>query len=186
MGDAFTPMEIQPPGMASPLPSFVLARASEALRGLLRNAGRIRGPGQPGRLLAALLTCVDERLNPEAIFGVGPASLYTVRLAGHVVTPEVVSSLEIAVDRGCPFILVLGHTDCRAVQLERQGTGDHFPIIQPIRWATRGLPLHASLEEAVEANVRFSVAALRARLQVPTEGGIYDLFTGRVSVLDVP
>ncbi|HEV3026419.1 MAG TPA: carbonic anhydrase [Planctomycetota bacterium] len=140
--------------------------------------------GVPRRPSAALLTCVDERVVPEAIFGCAPGGLYSVRLAGHVVTPEVVSSLEIAVGLGCRLVIVLGHTDCSAVRLEREHTGDHFAIVQRIRWATRGLPWRASLDEAIEANVRASVAELRDRLRVRIVGGVYDLATGQVRSLE--
>jgi carbonic anhydrase len=179
-------MELPRTGRGAAVPGRSRVRASEALHGLLQKAGRTRGPGTVRRPTAALLTCVDERVVPEAIFGCDPGSLYAVRLAGNIVIPEVVSSLEIALGLGCPLVLVLGHTDCSAVRLEREGTCDHFPITQHIRRATRPLPLHAGLEEAIEANVLHSVWELRSRLGVSVEGGIYDVVTGRVRMLTRP
>src|SRR5580765_6058738 len=154
-----------------------LARMLEGLRGR---------KGEPGtrRPAAAILTCVDERIAPELIFGCGAGTLYTVRLAGHVVTPEVVASLEIALELGCPLVLVLGHTDCSAVRLEREHRGDPFAILQHIRWAIRSLPWGASLEDAIAENVRHAVEELRTRLRVRVEGGIYDVCSGRVRLLE--
>jgi len=129
-----------------------------------------RAPDGTRRPAAAVLTCVDERVVPEAALGCGQGRLYCVRLAGHVVTGEVVGSLEIALGLGCGLVFVLGHTDCGAVRLERERTGDCFSIVQHIRWAVRMLPWEADLGQAVEANVRHSVAELRYRLQARIEG----------------
>ncbi len=149
-----------------------------------RAAGRPTGREGSRQPSAAILTCVDERVVPEAILGCKPGRLYCVRLAGHVVTPEVVSSLEIALGLGCRLVFVLGHTDCGAVRLERERASDHFPIVQPIRWATRSIPFGAGLDEAIEANVREVVTVLRPRLRARVEGGVYDLAGGRLRVLE--
>ena len=154
-----------------------LARVLEGLRGRTAPPG-IRCPA------AAILTCVDERVVPELIFDCGAGTLYTVRLAGHVVTPEVVASLEISLELGCPLVLVLGHTDCSAVRLEREHRGSPFAILQLVRWAIRSLPWGATLEDAIEENVRHAVSELRDRLRVRVEGGIYGLATGRVRLLE--
>ena len=158
------------------------SREETVLGGIQRRASQ--PPGSSRRPAAAILTCVDERVVPESIFGSKPGSLYTVRLAGHVVTPEVVSSLEIALGLRCPLVFVLGHTDCSGVRLERERVGDHTAIVQHIRWATRGPSFTAGLDEAIEANVRHSVTELRGRLRTRGEGGILNLSTSRVSVLD--
>ena len=152
---------------------------------VLQRGTALRRESEPSRRpTAALLTCVDERIVPERIFGCAPGSLYCVRLAGHVVTPEVVSSLEIGLGLGCGLVLVLGHTDCGAVRLERQGASDPFSILHHIRVATRWLPRTAGLEEAIEANVIQSMRELRGRLRARVEGGIYDVVTGQVRMLE--
>jgi carbonic anhydrase len=155
----------------------------ELLKELRRGNGQARGIEGTRHPSAALLTCVDERIVPEMIFGCRPGSLYCVRLAGHVVTPEVVSSLEIGVELGCRLVFVLGHTDCGAVRIEREKPGNQFAITQHIRRATWSLSLNAGLDEAIEANVRHAVAELRYRLRARIEGGIVDVKTGQVTVL---
>lgn len=154
-----------------------LARELERLRGRQATPG-LRRPA------VAILTCVDERIAPELLFGCGAGTLYTVRLAGHVVTPEVVASLEIALKPGCPLVFVLGHTDCSAVRLEREHRGSPFVLLQHIRWTARSLPWRASLEDAIEANVRHAIGELRERLRVRVGGGIYGVGTGRVQLLE--
>ena len=90
---------------------------------------------------------------------------------------------EIGMDLGCRLVFVLGHTDCGAVRLEREQPGEQFAIVQHIRRATWALPLNAGLDEAIEANVRHAVMDLRSRLRARIEGGIFNVKTGEVTVL---
>ena len=136
-----------------------------------------------GHPVAAVLTCMDARIDPLEVFGRGPGELYCVRTAGHVPGPEVTGSLEIGLAAGCPLVLVLGHTDCAAVKLARKGAREHYSVTRHILWATRSLPETASLDEAAEANVRFAVTELRSRLKGRVEGAMLDLATGRVRAL---
>ena len=151
----------------------------------IRSPATLRnGPEGRRRPAAAILTCVDERVLPEKAFLCSPGRLYCVRLAGHVVTPEVVGSLEIAIELGCPLVFVLGHTDCGAVRIERAHTGAHFAVIQHVRWAVRALPWGSDLNQAIEENVRHAVAELRPRLRARVEGGVLDLSNGGLTILD--
>jgi len=66
--------------------------------------------------LAAVLGCSDSRVPVEMVFGQGLGQLFVVRVAGHVVTPTQLGSLEFAVGRlGVRLIVVLGHSECGAV-----------------------------------------------------------------------
>jgi carbonic anhydrase len=161
-----------------------IASLRSQILGEIRRPATLQGVERQRRPSAAILTCVDERIVPESVFGCDPGRLYCVRLAGHVVTPEVVGSLEIAIGLGCRLVFVLGHTDCGAMRLERAHTGDHFAIVQHLRWATRALPWGATLDQAIEENVRHAVAELRSRLRARVEGGVLDLATGRLGILD--
>lgn len=65
---------------------------------------------------AVVLTCADSRVPPSLIFDHGLGDLFVVRVAGNVVTPEVLGSVEFAVESlRTPLVLVLGHTGCGAV-----------------------------------------------------------------------
>lgn len=63
-----------------------------------------------------VLTCADSRVPPTLIFDQGLGDLFVIRVAGNVVTPEVLGSVEFAVDQlGSRVVVVLGHTGCGAV-----------------------------------------------------------------------
>lgn len=132
---------------------------------------------------AVVFTCMDARIDPLEIFSREAGELYCVRTAGHVLGPQVVGSLEMGLAAGCPLILVLGHTDCTAVDLARRGAGGNDSVIRHIRQAMHSLREGASGDEVAEANVRFTVAELRSRLKGRVEGAMLDLSTGLVREL---
>ncbi len=174
-----------------------------ALRALLEGNERARSLGRalpqagPRRPTAAVLACTDERVVPQVIFDHPPGKIYMVRMAGNVFTPEVAGSLEIAVLRlGCPLVVVLGHTDCTAVQLAHSREkleGSTYEITLRIKPAVDAVPREAPLLQAVEANVRHSIQRLRegcrplreleADGKLAIAGAIYELETGRVRIL---
>lgn len=65
---------------------------------------------------AIVLDCADSRLSPEIIFDKGLGELFVVRVAGNIVAPHQLGSIEYAVEHlGASLIVVLGHTKCGAV-----------------------------------------------------------------------
>lgn len=74
------------------------------------------------RPFAAILTCSDSRVPPEYIFNQSLGQLFVVRVAGNVVTPEVLASLEYAVFHlECRLLVVMGHGACGAVKAALEG-----------------------------------------------------------------
>ncbi len=165
---------------------------------------------RPQEPLAAVLGCSDSRVPVEMVFGQGPGKLFVIRVAGHVVSPTQLGSLEFAVVHlGVRLIVVLGHSGCGAVAATLAGlactdSGDangHLEsITQPISRALLdtprgddqgGLP---DLEEAVVLNVRQACADLGRESPVLAErlgsgalrvvGAVYDLESGRVEFVD--
>ncbi|HVZ39869.1 MAG TPA: carbonic anhydrase [Candidatus Kapabacteria bacterium] len=67
------------------------------------------------RPFAAVLTCVDSRTPPEYLFDRGLGEVFTARVAGNVLNSDVLGSLEFAVAMGAKVIVVMGHTNCGAV-----------------------------------------------------------------------
>jgi len=66
--------------------------------------------------IAAILSCADSRVAPELTFDQNPGDLFVVRVAGNVVSPDLLASLEYGVQfLGTPLIIVLGHSACGAV-----------------------------------------------------------------------
>ena len=65
---------------------------------------------------AAILSCMDSRVAAELVFDQGIGDIFNIRIAGNIITPEVLGSLEYAVEvSGTPVILILGHTGCGAI-----------------------------------------------------------------------
>src|SRR5437762_5871818 len=125
---------------------------------------------------AIILGCSDSRVPAELVFGQGFGDLFVIRVAGNVVAPSQVGSVEFAAARfGTPLVVVLGHTQCGAVLAtleEVSSRGHHSPnirsIVDRIRPSVETL-LAASVRldakqlarEAVRANVRASADHLR-------------------------
>jgi len=75
---------------------------------------------------AVILSCSDSRLPPEVIFDQGLGDLFAVRVAGNVVDPAVLGSIEYAVGHlGAPLIVVLGHENCGAVVATLEAVQKH-------------------------------------------------------------
>lgn len=129
---------------------------------------------------AIILGCSDSRAPAEMIFDQGIGDLFVIRVAGNIVAPSLVGSIEYAVQQfGTPLLVVLGHSHCGAVsacveqlQSEKHNGQSHSPnlysIVERIRPAVHTLvetPLRddkeALIKHAVRANVRASVSNLR-------------------------
>jgi carbonic anhydrase len=146
---------------------------------------RTRRPGQSRRNelvegqapFAIILGCSDSRVPAEIVFDQGLGDLFVIRVAGNVVAPSQIGSVEFAAERfGTRLVIVLGHSMCGAVvatleELERP-TEMRSPnlrsIVDRIRPAVEGLmeaglgrDREALLHHAVRANTRASVDHLR-------------------------
>jgi carbonic anhydrase len=75
---------------------------------------------------AIVLSCSDSRLPPEVIFDQGLGDLFVVRVAGNIVDPAGMGSIEYAVGHlGTPLIVVLGHQNCGAVSATLESLQHH-------------------------------------------------------------
>ena len=71
---------------------------------------------QAQKPFAVVLSCSDSRLPPEVIFDQGLGDLFVIRVAGNVVDPAGLGSIEYAVGHlGTPLVMVMGHENCGAV-----------------------------------------------------------------------
>jgi carbonic anhydrase len=75
--------------------------------------------------MAVVVNCIDSRTSPEIIFDAGLGDLLTVRIAGNVISREIIGSLEIAHKLGAKLIVVKGHSSCGAIGLALQNEGAH-------------------------------------------------------------
>jgi len=66
---------------------------------------------------AAILSCMDSRTSAELIFDQGLGDIFSIRIAGNIISPGILGSLEYATAvAGSKLILVLGHTSCGAIK----------------------------------------------------------------------
>ena len=155
---------------------------------------------------AVVLGCSDSRVPVEVVFDQGFGSLFVIRVAGNIVAPSQIGSIEFAAERfGTRLVVVLGHTQCGAIdatlEVLRRAGGKPSPnlmsIVDRIRPSVEGL-LTTDLERdpvalaraAERANVRASVAHLRHGSRVLEDlirddslvvvGAEYSLETGKV------
>ena len=144
---------------------------------------------------AAVLGCSDSRVPVEILFDQGFGDIFPVRVAGNIVTPEVMGSLEFGTAvLGAEVLFVLGHTKCGAVKATIDGAAvpgqisSLFYHIQPAVEAAKG-----QIGAAVIENVRRQAELLRRSSPVLSglvregtlriEGGVFDLATGVVTLL---
>ena len=155
------------------------------------------------RPYATVLGCSDSRVPPELIFDAGFGELFIIRVAGNVISPEVIGTLQYAgVHLRTPLFVVLGHEGCGAVNAALAArTGPRQPtriavLLDNIVPGLRDLPAELAPDEeqraAVEANVRWSMHQLldtpeaKARMVEGTMklvGAVYELDSGRVRFL---
>jgi carbonic anhydrase len=150
---------------------------------------------------AIILGCSDSRVSPEIIFDQGIGDLFVVRVAGNVVGPIELASVEFsAVTFGSSIILVLGHENCGAVTavLNHQ-TKDIEPIAVKIEAALQeNQKIKFSenpLENAIKRNVIAVVKQLRSndvlsklidQKKIEIVGGYYQLASGKVELCCPP
>src|SRR6266576_2669593 len=155
-----------------------LARLRDGNRRFVDNgagSGGRPGPGQ--QPFAIVLGCSDSRVPAELIFGQGFGDLFVIRVAGNIVAPSQVGSVEFAAARfGTRLVVVLGHTECGAItatieelrQPALHQSAGLRAIVDRIRPAVEPLfdtPLReqpeALLVHAVRANIRAASDHLR-------------------------
>lgn len=156
------------------------------------------------RPYATIVGCSDSRVPPELVFDAGFGELFIIRVAGNVISPEVMGSLQYAaVHLKTPLFVVLGHEGCGAVQAalatmrgeirERSRIAMLLTRIMPgLASIDSALATEQQLAHAVEANVRWSMRqiedtpegqARRAEGVLELVGAVYELTTGRVRFL---
>ena len=160
--------------------------------------------------LAIILGCSDARVPAEIVFDQGLGDLFVIRVAGNIVAPSQVGSVEFAAAAfGTRLVVVLGHSNCGAIhatleQLARPSR-DQSPnlrsIVNRIRPAVEalierstGIDRDALVQQAVRANIRVSADHLRHGSEVLEQaiekdgllvvGAEYSLESGGVDFFD--
>jgi carbonic anhydrase len=147
---------------------------------------------------AAVLGCIDSRVPSELVFDQGVGDIFNARVAGNIVNEDILGSLEYACKvAGSKLILVLGHTSCGAVgaAVNQVELGNITALLSKIKPALPGSG-EASMEvdEVAGRNVHLSIRRIREESRILAEmesngeilikGAMYDVSTGKVSLLD--
>lgn len=154
---------------------------------------------------AIILGCSDSRVPAEIVFDQGLGDLFVIRVAGNIVAPSQVGSVEFAAARfGTRLVVVLGHSQCGAIlatiealqQPGESGSRNLNSIVDRVRPSVEGLIAarlggDALVEQAVRANILASVDHLRHGSAILEQldgllvvGAEYSLETGVVEFFD--
>lgn len=141
---------------------------------------------------AIVLGCSDSRVPVELIFDQGLGDLFVIRIAGNIITDDVIGSIEYArIHLNAQLLVILGHEGCGAVTAaleasnhalsDPHGIQTIVKLIEPaIANIDASAPMPERLDRAVESNVRWGQQELKRMpetrdLQLYTVGAVYDL-----------
>lgn len=155
---------------------------------------------------AIILGCSDSRVPPETVFSQGMGDLFVIRVAGNIVEPSQIGSVEYACQKfNTPLVVILGHTLCGAVTASVESLIDDsseisanlaaivdrvIPAVYPIVVANKSDARDELLHKAMRANVEQSVRMLELRSRIvrgliaekklKIVGAEYSIETGKV------
>jgi carbonic anhydrase len=183
---------------------------SDTRQHVLTNEARRRELVEGQEPFAIILGCSDSRVPAELVFDQGLGDLFVIRVAGNIVAPSQVGSVEFAAERsGARLVVVLGHSGCGAIlaTLEQLGRSardqsrnlrtivDRIrPSVEPLLATELALHPEALVRQAVRANILASTNHLRHGSEVLEQliqsdgllivGAEYSLETGVVHFFD--
>jgi len=180
---------------------FASGTTSDSESGFLANRAEFADGQNP---FAIILACSDSRVPVELVFDQGLGDLFVIRVAGNVVAPSQVGSVEFAAAQlGAKLVVVLGHSNCGAVdatlkelaQKQELRSPNLRAIVDRIRPAIDSLTdQDIDLQDAVIANVHHSVGRLQHGSLILEEliesgelvivGAEYSIESGKVNFLD--
>ena len=144
---------------------------------------------------AAVLACADSRVPVELVFDQSIGRIFVTRVAGNLVTPEIIASLEYGVAvLGVKALLVLGHTGCGAIKAAMKADavpGQISALYQHLQPAV--VQSGGDVDTAIVANARLQAELLRTASTIirdasragtlKVDAGVYDLATGKVALI---
>ena len=156
---------------------------------------------------ATVVSCLDSRTSTELVFDQGIGDVFNARVAGNVVNPDILGSLEFATKAaGSKLIAVIGHTKCGAVKgaCDRVELGNLTGLLERIAPAVEATKTAANekrtskndafVDRVAENNVRLTMDTIRKQSAILREmeskgeirivGGMQDLNNGKVTFLE--
>jgi carbonic anhydrase len=201
--------QLQPPNAISPDEAIQRLQQGNARYAANAPANKDFSAGRVARAqaqypFASIVSCADSRIAPELAFDQGPGEVFVVRVAGNFVNEDGLASLEYgAMVLGVPLIMVLGHSNCGAVdatiKVVKEGTSlpGHLPslinAIRPAVVAAQAKNPSDLLVEATAENVRLQVKTLMSAKPILSDlvasqklkviGAVYDISSGKVMLV---
>jgi carbonic anhydrase len=178
-------------------------RNLKAHRNLLEQVNETRDGQWP---FATILSCIDSRTSAELIFDQGLGDIFSIRMAGNVLSDMVLGSMEFACKlAGSRLLVVLGHTSCGAIMgacdnVQLGNLSTLLNLIQPAVYFERTVTANrtsrnaAFVDKVAHLQVRRSVEGVIERSMVLREmieraevgliGAMYDVASGAVQFMD--
>lgn len=175
----------------------------KAHRNLLEQVNETRDGQWP---FATILSCIDSRTSAELVFDQGLGDVFSIRMAGNVLSDMVLGSMEFACKlAGSRLLVVLGHTSCGAIKsacdnVQLGNLSTLLNLIQPSVYYERSVTENRTssnaefVDKVAQLQVRRSVEGVIERSMVLRElieheqvgliGGMYDVATGSVRFMD--
>ena len=155
---------------------------------------------------AIVVTCSDSRVPPELLFDQGLGDIFVVRVAGNVVDPIALGSIEYGAEHlNSPLLFILGHSKCGAVKatIEAKGEpeGNIGAIVKKITPAAKAAKKKGGTEDqifetAIQENVKNVYKDVMSKSKIIPElahegklkivAGEYMLATGKVEMIELP
>jgi carbonic anhydrase len=145
---------------------------------------------------AIVLACADSRVAPELLFDESLGKLFVVRVAGNVIDPVVLGSIEYAAEHlHSHLLVVLGHEGCGAVKATLDGgtpppnIAELTKRIAPAVEKTKGKGMDAAVAENVRLQMAAALSAspmlseMAKKKEIRIVGAVYHLETGTVEWL---
>ncbi len=155
---------------------------------------------------AIVVTCSDSRVSPEIVFDEGLGDIFVVRVAGNVLDPIALGSIEYAAEHlHAPLLILMGHDRCGAVSAAMDANGEVegnigaivkkiMPAVKKAK--TKGGSKDEMLDTAIRENVTLSYNDIQKQSPVlkhlidkgelKVVAGIYHLASGEVETLPLP
>jgi carbonic anhydrase len=145
---------------------------------------------------AAVLSCADSRVPVEIIFDQSIGHIFVTRVAGNVVTPEIIASLEYgAAILGTTAVLVMGHSNCGAAKAAMEGKpapgqiSALYPHFQPALERAgsdldAAIKLNAKIQSELLRKSSTVISGLVKENKLKVAAAYYDIAGGGVTLLD--
>jgi len=153
---------------------------------------------------AAVVSCIDSRIPTEVVFDQGIGDIFNARVAGNIVNPDILGSLEFACKlAGAKAIIVMGHTGCGAVKgaCDSAELGNLTQMLDKIKPAVDLIPTlqgearnsgnEGFVNKVADKNVELTIENMKSQSAVLKEmndngeitivGAMYDVKTGEIT-----